>query len=396
MPRKIILSTMDHSAEMTTSLQADLAQFGKQMWLDIVYQEVEYSSGWSDFMRMAIYGGSPDVSEIGTTWINDFVSMNVLRPFLPAEVRQLGGAETFVPAVWKSGCPAGKEVWAIPWMTDLSLIYYRRDLLEKAGVDEKNAFQTPGQIEQTLRQLQAAGIETPWVVPTRRSYITIHNLAMWIWQAGGDFVDARGKTVLLDQPNVQAAIRSYLSLFRYLSPEARNLVERDADGLFISGRAAVTISGPWAAISLAQNPQVAANLGLAIPFGCSYIGGSSLAVWKQTAVPEPVSKLITHLTNREFQTVFPRMVGLLPGRLDSLGAFPLPDASLYKVVAQALKTGRSVPTVSLWGSIEDRFAGEMARIWAEVLDNPEPDLDAILDQHLPTMVNRLNNMLSQP
>jgi multiple sugar transport system substrate-binding protein len=200
----------------------------------------------------------------------------------------------------------------------------------------------------------------------------------------------------LDQPNVRAAIQSYLSLYRYLSPEARNLMERDADGLFISGRAAVTISGPWAAISLAQNPEVAANLGLAIPFGCSYIGGSSLAVWKQTGQAESVLKLITHLTNREFQTVYPRMIGLLPGRLDSLGTFPLPDASLYQVIELALKTGRSVPTVPLWGSIEDRSAGEMARIWAEVLDNPEPDLGAVLDQHLPSMVKRLNNMLSQP
>ena len=31
----------------------------------------DYSTGWSDFMRMSIYGGSPDVSEIGTTWVND-------------------------------------------------------------------------------------------------------------------------------------------------------------------------------------------------------------------------------------------------------------------------------------------------------------------------------------
>jgi multiple sugar transport system substrate-binding protein len=321
--------------------------------------------------------------------------MNVLRPFSAAEIRQLGGADTFVPAVWKSGSPAGKEVWAIPWVTDLSLVYYRRDLLAKAGVDEKNAFQSPQQLEQTLQQLQAAGIDMPWVVPTRRSYITIHNLAMWIWQAGGDFVDARGKTVLLDQSRVRAAIRSYLSLYRYLSPEARNLAERDADGMFISGRAAVTISGPWAAISLAQTPVVATNLGLAIPFGCSYIGGSSLAVWKQTSQPESVVKLITHLTHRDFQTVFPQMIGLLPGRLDSLDTFPLPDTSLYPVIAQGLKTGRASPTVALWGSIEDRFASEMAKIWTEVLASPEPNLDEILDQHLPTMVKRLNNMLSQ-
>jgi hypothetical protein len=78
-----------------------------------------------------------------------------------------------------------------------------------------------------------------------------------------------------------------------------------------------------------------------------------------------------------------------------LDTFPLPDTSLYPVIAQGLKTGRASPTVALWGSIEDRFASEMAKIWTEVLASPEPNLDEILDQHLPTMVKRLNNMLSQ-
>ena len=103
MPRKLILSTMSHSAEGASSILADMSQFGKPNGMDITCQELDYSTGWSDFMRMAIYGGSPDVSEIGTTWINDFASMNVLRPFSATEVRSLGNAEAFVPGVWHSG-----------------------------------------------------------------------------------------------------------------------------------------------------------------------------------------------------------------------------------------------------------------------------------------------------
>ena len=110
--------------------------------MDITCQEFDYSTGWSDFMRMSIYGGSPDVSEIGTTWINDFAAMNVLRPFSASEVRSVGGMETFVPAVWQSGVSAG-VVWAIPWMTDLSMVCYRRDLLAKAGVQEQEHFRPP-------------------------------------------------------------------------------------------------------------------------------------------------------------------------------------------------------------------------------------------------------------
>jgi multiple sugar transport system substrate-binding protein len=346
-------------------------------------------------MRMSIYGGNPDVSEIGTTWVNDFASMNTLRPFSASEVRNLGSEEAFVPGVWKSGTALG-VIWAIPWLTDLSLVCYRRDLLAKAHIKEENAFQTPAAFEQTLQLLLEAGIPSPWVVPTRRSYINVHNLAMWVWQTGEDLVDTQNKVVLFDRPKVRAAIISFFSLYRFLSKEMRYLEERDADGMFISGRAAVTISGPWSIInSITQTPEVAANLGLASPLGCSYTGGSSLIIWQKSDQPAAALELIAHLTSREFQTIFPKSIGLLPGRLDSLDTFPLPHPSLYPIVLQALKTGRSLPNLGLWGLIEDRLAHAIPNLWDDILASPKPDLEALFDKHISPLANRLNITLSQ-
>jgi multiple sugar transport system substrate-binding protein len=395
MPRKILLSTMSHSAQGSLALQKDLNEFEVQYGLNVACQELDYSTSWSDFMRMSIYGGNPDVSEIGTTWVNDFASMNTLRPFSATEVRALGGAEAYVPGVWKSGMSTG-VVWAIPWLTDISLVCYRRDLLAKAGVKEEGAFATPAQFEQTLKQLQEAGVESPWVVPTQRSYINVHNLAMWVWQAGEDLVDTQNKLVLFDRPTVRNAILSFFKLYKYLSKDMQHLGERDADGAFLSGRAAVAISGPWsitAAIGQASN--VAENLGLAVPLGCSYTGGSSLIVWQKTAQAPAALELIDHLTSREFQILFPKTIGLLPARLDSLESFPMPDASLYPVVLQALKTGRSLPNLGLWGLIEDRLAHAIPHLWEEILANPQPDLDALYDRHIIPLSNRLNITMSQ-
>jgi multiple sugar transport system substrate-binding protein len=386
---------MSHSTQWSLALQKDLNDFEVQYGLAVGCQELDYSSGWSDFMRMSIYGGNPDVSEIGTTWVNDFASMNTLRPFSATEVRAVGGAEAYVPGVWKSGTSTG-VVWAIPWLTDISLVCYRRDLLAKAGVKEENAFATPAQFEQTLQQLQDAGIESPWVVPTQRSYINVHNLAMWVWQAGEDLVDTQNKLVLLDRPTVRAAIISYFRLHKYLSKEMQHLSERDADGAFVNGRAAVNISGPWSIIAaMGQASTAAENLGLAVPLGCSYTGGSSLIVWQKTAQAAAALELISHLTSREFQVLFPKTIGLLPARLDSLESFPLPDPALYPVVLQALKTGRSLPNLGLWGLIEDRLAHAIPHLWDDILANPEPDLDALYDKHIIPLANRLNITMSQ-
>ena len=394
MPRKINLSSMSRSAEVTSNILAATSQFGKLHGMDIACQEFDYNTSWSEFMRMAIYGGSPDVSEIGTTWIHDFAAMNVLRPFSVSEVRSAGGKEAFVPAVWQSGESAG-AVWAIPWMTDLSMVCYRRDMLAKAGIAEQGAFETPERFDQTLQRLRQAGIANPWVAPTQRSYINVHNLAMWVWQAGLDLVDTEKKIVLFNQPAVRSAILSFFSLYQYISKDMQLLAERDADQAFIDGKVAVTISGPWNIIHSSRTPEVAANLGLAIPLGCSYTGGASLIVWERTGQSAAALELIDYLTSREFQTSFPKTAGLLPGRLDSLESFPLPDTSLYPLVLQALKTGRSLPTIGLWGLIEDRLAHAIPRLWDDLFASPNPNLEELYDEHIAPLTNRLNITLAQ-
>ncbi len=172
--------------------------------------------------------------------------------------------------------------------------------------------------------------------------------------------------------------------------------ERDADGMFIGGKAAVAISGPWSITSaVSQHPDVAANMGLAIPHGCSYTGGSSLIIWQKTAQTSAALELIEHMTSREFQTLFPKTIGLLPARLDSLESFPLPDPALYPLVLEGLKTGRSLPSLGLWGLIEDRLAHAIPHIWDEILASPEPDLEAVYDKHITPLANRLNITMSQ-
>ena len=135
MPQKITISLMFH-ADKANIIQAELGRYGEENGIEILGQEFDYISGWSDFKRVALYGGNLDISEIGSTWLHDFAAMKVFRPFSTAEIEGFGGAQTFVPSVWASGTSQG-SVWAIPWMIDLSLVYYRRDLLAKAGVKKR-------------------------------------------------------------------------------------------------------------------------------------------------------------------------------------------------------------------------------------------------------------------
>ena len=57
---------------------------------------------WKDLVNIGIYKRGADLSEIGTTWIGSFVSMNALQPFQPAEIDRLGGEQAFLPTAWRT------------------------------------------------------------------------------------------------------------------------------------------------------------------------------------------------------------------------------------------------------------------------------------------------------
>ncbi len=394
MPADLALTVMRHNEGWVNSLN-DLfkgSDLGETVNIDC--QEIDYDTGWTEFMRTAIHGGNLDLSEMGTSWINDFIAMNALRPFSPADIRELGGEGSFPPGLWRSGVDEHGVAWAIPWMTDISLVYYRRSLLQKAGVREDEAFSSPEKFEETLDRLGAAQVQTPWTVPSRHSYITLHNLSMWLWHNGVDFVDDTNKSVVLKEPKARAAVRSYFGLCRFLSENAHNLNERESDSLFASGGAAVTISGPW--LYRYCDAGILDDVRLAIPLGMAYLGGSGLVMWNSGHLWGESSKLIHFLTSQKVQETLPQLAGALPARIQVLERVPFAkNPDLNQVVIQALKNGRSFPHLPLWGMIEDRLAKTFENLWAVLLTDPGSDLDDLLELRLDPDVDRLNIIMSK-
>jgi ABC-type glycerol-3-phosphate transport system substrate-binding protein len=385
---------MSHNPEMMGLLNTVLSEFQVETGYDYGLREIDYDSGWSEFVRTAIYGLGLDLSEIGTTWVNDFAGMQVLRPYSLPELRPFASQKDFPPAMWRSVCDSEGGIWAAPWMTDISLVYYRRDLLQKAGVDEAKAFSSPAEFDHTLYSLQRSGVGSPLVLPTRRSHITIHNIAMWLWACKTDFLTPSGKQVILNEPSGRAALRSYFSLYHYLSPSARRLNNRNSDNLFATGGAAVTIAGPWLLPYLI--PEVRENLGLAAPLGQSYLGGSAIVIWKSSERPQEALRCAETLLSKGVQMLLPQKAGMLPARLDVLESFPLAvqDDASRQVIIQALKGGRTLPSLPIWGLVEDRLVTTFERFWEDLLSDPSPQIDRLMDEHLVPDFQRLGIVMS--
>ncbi len=156
---------------------------------------MSWENAWPNLLAHALYGKGADVSHIGSTWGSSLVAMNAVRQFKPQEIELLGGPQAFVPSAWESAGVAGIDgIWSMPWSFFTFMIIYRRDLLQKSGVDEAAAFTTPAAFRQTVEKLKQAGLASPLLLPSGAPFLDrIHIAASWVWKAGGYYVSSDGQ-----------------------------------------------------------------------------------------------------------------------------------------------------------------------------------------------------------
>jgi multiple sugar transport system substrate-binding protein len=380
-----------------------LREFEARHQVHVRVNRMAWDDAWPRLFHFAVSGGGPDISHIGALWTSTLVAMNALRPFAPREIAALGGTGAFFAPTWQGAIlPGQPDVWAIPFTAYTYIVLYRRDLLQRAGVAEQTAFGSAAAMAETLRCLQAAGVASPWVLPSGNPYrARVHIAASWIWGAGGDFVGDDGKQVLFDQPGAHAGMKAFFDLYRYLVPSDYNLTYDECLRRFALGHAAVTIADANSAATLrnwGENPIVLDNLGVAAVPGIPWIGGSNIVIWREAQARlgrERMAVLLTSfLVNQSTQIEYATASNSLPARIDALPHLKFEPASLGVVLDKALRTGRSYRPALVWVRMLNDLSPAFDAITADVLANPVADTAKAISQHLDPLTRKFRLMWS--
>ncbi|HRE25629.1 MAG TPA: extracellular solute-binding protein [Anaerolineales bacterium] len=377
-----------------------LADFESKFALKVELIVLDWPTAWAEMLKYATYGGGPDVSLVGTTWVSPLCGMQALRPFGPAECRRNGGSDAHLTSIWNAGV-VGQKIWALPWQLDTRVLFYWKSTLQRAGIDEATAFSDLEQLEHTVAALAARG-ETAIVGPTVESTNTLHNVASWVWSSGGDLMSPQADRVLFDQPESLKAIERYFALHRSLA--SSRLCEQsrvgmraeEADQAFLDQRAAITVSGPWiVSIAALVGEAVLNDLGVA-PFpGVPYNGGGSLIIWQRSLQEVEATALISYLTGPDVQRRLSSARGQLPARLDVLAELGATGDRFARVLSQNALRGQALSNHSLWGLVEERLTRTLGGMWRDVLDPAMPELRSVVHGPLTRLAAQLNTTLNR-
>jgi multiple sugar transport system substrate-binding protein len=323
--------------------------------------------------------------------------MNALYPLPDSFKETLGSREDFIPQSWDSCFLFGNpQLWAVPWISETRIIYYRKDLLARAGLDPAQAFASFESLLETLARLSAAGVDCPWAAPTLPSLNTLHVLNSWIWGHGADLISRTGRQLLFTEENALTGMELYFQLGRYLGPKPRWISYEQAETRFWSGQAAVTVDGSWmyARRRKTAQPLVLANLGFAPLPGPAFVGGSDLVIWARSPNKETALELLRYLSEPQAVLSISRLTGLAPSRLNLLASATTGGDEFQDVISQAFATGRTLPNTMFTAMLEDRLLQVFGEVWSDVLDSAQENLRAILLRHLEPLRMRMQKMIN--
>jgi multiple sugar transport system substrate-binding protein len=359
-----------------------LSEFKAKFHILVQQKKYTWDSALSELMNIALQSQGPDVSQIGTTWLGSLTGMIALRMFRESEVELIGGKQAFLPSAWEGTTLLEvDDIYAFPWITDVHLLAFRRDLLDNAGISEESAFVNAEIFDDTLARLKSSGVSVPMAMSTLDD--VLYNLVSWVWGAGGTFRTENHRHLTLTEPKTITGIRQFFQLHRYIAPIARGLGTSESTDLFVQGKAATALTSYANLKNSVQRNTSPVNLdmiGLAPVPGVPFIGGSSLVIWLHSYQEDSAVKLVQHLVSTEVQRNIFLTTGELPARAELYATKPFTSDRFLQTVALSIQKGRAFQSSRKWAVIEIRLNPALSGMWDELFEDPDFDLENDITQ----------------
>jgi multiple sugar transport system substrate-binding protein len=250
-------------------------------------------------LQTAIAGKTtPDVSQMGTDMMGQFGATGAFEP-VPSDI----SSSAFFESAWNTNTVDG-VVSGVPWYVETRLLYYRTDILAKAGITSPPA--TWDDLKAAAKAMQAKG-GSKWGIGLGTK--NWQEYFPFLWSNGGDVVDASGKPAL-NSPQAVEALTFYNSFFKEgLTPKS---VPEGTDPAtpFVTGDTPMFFSGPWHLTGVKDTGGAGFEDKWAITpmtkkvTATSFLGGSNVVVFKNSKNKDAAWAFVRFLSDPKTQALW--------------------------------------------------------------------------------------------
>jgi multiple sugar transport system substrate-binding protein len=333
----------------------------------------------------------PDAFQIGNTWIPQFVALNALESLdLWIQNSKEIDPDNYFSGIWETNTMEG-GVFGIPWYIDTRVLFYRRDILAKAGYDKPPV---------NWKQLYELSIAIKKLFSDQEKY-SIY-LPTNEWAIFAIFGLQNGARLLRDK-NCYGNFSSdeFKTAFEYiirfhkngLAPkgisQVTNVYQAFAESYF-----SIYISGPWNIkefkkwmVGDLDDKWMTAPLPSPTGSGpgISLAGGSSLVISRVSRKKEAIWKFVEYLSEPATQLEFFHLLYDLPAVKSAWNDSSLKNDPYMRAFYDQFEYVKSMPKVIEWEQIAfsklQQYA-ELAAMGEMTVDESLRNLDKATDQIL--------------
>ena len=377
---------MGREAEVVTQFIPEFERANPGIRVDL--QNIPWTSAHEKLLTAFAADSLPDIYVLGNTWIPEFAALHTLEPLQRyVDASKVVDKADYFPGIWDTNVIDG-QLLGVPWYVDTRLVFYRKDMLAKAGF--KSPPTTWAEWERAMAAIKRD------VGPSRYAVLMPVNefeqqLSLALQQDDPLLRDHDGRGNFRS-PGFRRALSFYARLFEEnWAPRMSETQISNVWDEFFNGFYAFYVSGPWN-IREFRKREPAALKGawgtMALPGpdgpGAGIAGGTSLVLLRSSPRKQASWKLIEFLSRPDIQQRFHAEIGDLPPRRSTWEHPSLANDALAKAFRDQLERVKPTPKVLEWERIvqEMRIATERVVRGGEDQDSAVRELDARVDELL--------------
>lgn len=326
-----------------------LGPFQARTGLSVRVQALPWTAAHERLLTAYAGNALPDVAQVGNTWVSEMTAIGALRPVDADE--QL---DDNFPGVLDTN-RIGERYYALPWYVDTRLLFYRTDMLARAGYETVPHDWTAWKASMHAVK-RIAGEGNFAILLPLNEFEQLLTLGL---QQEEPLLREGGSRGNFSNPGFVAALEFYKSLFdEGLAPIASATQISNVWNEFSRGFFSYYFSGPWSIGDFQrrlapeyQDKWATAEMPGPSGLGASAPGGSSLVVFRDARSPEAAWALVRHLLDPETQVQFHAITGDLPARVSAWRAPALANNPYVATFGRQLQRAKPVPKVPEWERI---------------------------------------------
>ena len=359
--------------------------------IDVKVSVADWDSYWEKLLTGLAGGAAPDVFAMDGPLFPDYQARDVLldlQPLIERDGYDLSQLADQGVGVFKT---AEGAQFGLPRDLNVVALYYNKKMFDAAGVPYPDDTWDWAKLVEVGKQLtldtNSDGTTDQWGLYTETSDMENYWLSL-VWQNGGDFFAADGKSTALTTDQSAGGIQFLQDLIYKEKILAEPAIFADLGDAFEQGLAAMEVNGSW----LVPTHQAAGiDLGIApIPSGPSgrftTVNPTGAVVYKGTKAPDAAWEFVKYLASPPAQEQLMQLKASLPVSKEVLAGPYATSFDGAQVFADSLAYAKAKPSFAgyeeytgiLQTELDENVFNANNKTAKEAVDTVAPELDALL------------------